>query len=233
VIKYIGLYNKLQRMNMEHSNKTSGSEADKSTSNADWQKKAENSEKRRRDTQSMLTPLQQENARLRAENDVLQDVTAGNTQLTLDSETVARLDDLKYRDPDAWRQEVNTLETNARKQAKTDLGKRVDEKVQVQLTEQKQAENRQVADDFFTANTDLDPSTFTKLIPVGLQDDLVAGTITAEEFFEQGAVLIRTAPVKSAKAPNSPDLGGVAGSADPSQSSKEKQNMQDWSKQFV
>ena len=219
-------------MNMEHPNKASGSDAGTPPASVDWQKQAEVAEQRRRDSQAELTPLQQEVARLKAENEVLRDGSGGPT-LQLDDAEAQRLEDLKYSDPDAWRQEINVLETKAHKAGKEAFDAKVQAKATEHLTEVDKAANRKTAEDFFAVNTDLDGETFHKLIPVGLQEDVVAGKITVAEFLEQGAEIIRNAPVKSQKAPNSPDLGAVAGGAAPSDGAVKKENDKSWEHAYV
>lgn len=221
-------------MNMEHPNQqASGSEAGNPPSQADWQKKAELAEKRRRDTQSVLTPVQQENARLKAENKVLQDLAAGAPTLSLDSETQARLDALKYKDPEAWRLEMNNLEVSAHKQARADFEQKVQSEVEVTFTAEEQAVNRDLAAEFFKVNTDLNPEEFESAVPAGLAEDLKSKKISIVEFLTKGAEVIRNIPTKSSKAPNSPNIGGVAGSVNPSEEAQVKQSKKDWAHSIV
>ena len=218
---------------MEYPGQTaSGSDAGNSPASVDWQKKAELAEQRRRDSQAALTPVQQENARLKAENEVLRE-QSGGPSLSLDEAEATRLEDLKYSNPDAWRQEVNGLEAKAHKAGKEMFDEKVQAKAAEHLTVAEKAANRKVAEDFFAVNTDLDGETFHKLIPVGLQEDVIAGKITVSEFLDKGAALIRNAPVELQKAPESPDLGSIAGGAAPSDGAVKKENDKSWEHAYV
>lgn len=67
-------------------------------------------EKRRRDTQASFTRTQQENARLKAENNHLAEGWQKDFSSTLTLEQQAELEELKVTDPDAWRTRLNQLE---------------------------------------------------------------------------------------------------------------------------
>jgi len=218
---------------MEHSEKTSHSETVTPVSDADWQKKAETAEQRRRDTQSMLTPLQQENIRLQAENEVLQAQSGGHPKISLEPAEQIRLDDLKLSDPDAWRNELNTLEKTATQQAQADYKVKVDAKVAETITKEEKALRQKEVLKFFDDNKDVDMESFNNVIPVSLQNAMKNNEITVTEFLDKGAAIVRNAPVASVSAPSSPDLGAVAGSASPSKEAIDKQKNTDWATALV
>lgn len=69
-------------------------------------------EKKVRDTQASFTKNQQELSVVRAKADVLERLTTPKVEL--DEATKARLDELKYSDPDAWKAELDKLEAEAK-----------------------------------------------------------------------------------------------------------------------
>jgi len=71
----------------------------------DYKALYETSEKRRKDAQAALTPLQQESSRLKAE------LAVQSVATPIDVTEQSRLEDLKYSDPDAWRAEMNKSES--------------------------------------------------------------------------------------------------------------------------
>ncbi len=77
-------------------------------------KSAVASEKKYRDTQSSFTKGQINLTELEAENIALREQIANNSQMPLEltQEDADRLNDLKFTDPEAWRKEINTLETS-------------------------------------------------------------------------------------------------------------------------
>jgi len=218
---------------MEHSEKTSHSETVVNVSDADWQKKAETAEQRRRDTQSMLTPLQQDNIRLRAENEVLQTQSVGHPKVVLEPAEQTRLDDLKLSDPDIWHKELNTLEQTARTQAQAAYKSEVDAKVTEKITTEEKALRQKEVLKFFEDNKDVDMESFNNVIPVSLQNAMANNEITVKEFLDKGAEIVRGAPIASVIAPNSPDIGAVAGSASPSKEAIDKQKNTDWATALV
>lgn len=72
-------------------------------------------EKQRRDTQSAYTKGQQENATLKAEKEAL---LAGFGSGSISHEDQAKLEELKYDDPDKWYQEKQRLEAEAKTAAR-------------------------------------------------------------------------------------------------------------------
>lgn len=69
-------------------------------------------EKRFKDTQASYTKSQQELKAVKAKLEVLEQLTQPTIQL--DPTVQQELDELKYSDPEAWRQKMNTLENDAR-----------------------------------------------------------------------------------------------------------------------
>lgn len=175
-------------------------------------------EKRRRDAQAALTPLQQENARLKAE------LAATNTPPTTDisPEVKAELDDLKFSDPDAWRVKMNEIEQSS-SEAYT---KQVDANTrqEMALLEKEQ---------FFQSNPGLDPELVRSVIPDAIKTRYENGELSYGQVLEIGKKLVDGAPVASVLAPSTPDMGGTSGSSSPTDTAKKQQVKQDWEKALV
>jgi hypothetical protein len=69
-------------------------------------------EKRFKDTQASFTKSQQELKAVKAKLDVLEQLT--KPTIEIDEAVQQQLEDLKYSDPEAWRQKMNALENDAR-----------------------------------------------------------------------------------------------------------------------
>ena len=174
--------------------------------------------KRLKDAQAALTPLQQDRARLKAE------LEASKTppKVELSPEREKELEDLKFTDPDQWRQEVNKLDEESQ-QAFT---QKVDE-------ETKKIQDQQAVVNFLADNPTLDKDLVKNVIPTAIQERYSNGEITMQEVLEIGKKLINGAPVASIMIPDSPNIGAVAGSDKPTNEAKQKQVEVDWTNTLV
>ena len=128
---------------------------------------------------------------LEAENTVLSD---SNVSLNLDEETKARLDDLMVSDPEAWRKELNRLETEAKNSVTSkvkDAKKQASEKTETEL-------RQGLLDDFREQNPDtkLTNEVLALDIPARIAKKLETGEIDytsylqeAHDFIEQPKVV--------------------------------------------
>ena len=175
-------------------------------------------EKRRRDAQAALTPLQQENIRLKAE------LAAAKTpnEPTVTPDEQQRLDDLKFTDPEAWRNEMNKIESESSK-AHTE---HVDRLTRIE-TDKVQAEA------FFNAHPELDKEVIKQIIPTAIQKQYEDGELTIGQVLDVGKRLLDGAPIASVIAPKNPEIGKVAGSDKPTEQAKQKQVEVDWSTAIV
>jgi len=80
-------------------------------------------EKRFKDTQGAYTKSQQELKEAQAKLEALEKLTV--PQIELDEATKAELESLKYKDPEAWRSRLNTLEIEAQNKHKETLNEAV------------------------------------------------------------------------------------------------------------
>lgn len=185
----------------------------------DYKALYETTENRRKEAQSALTPVQQENARLKAQ------LAVGNSvPMQLPVEEQERLDDLMYSDPQAWRVEANkaeqTLKQNYEAAVETKQGEIIAEMTQEQIVQRTK--------DFFATKPDVDPKTVIDIMPKKLQEQLDNGDITLDEYLQKGVDLLKGATVASVLAPNSPNLSDVAGDRKPSSEAIKKQSNTDW-----
>ena len=189
------------------------------STDAEYKSLYETSEKGRRNAQAQLTPVQQELSRLRAENAILRE----QPDTAVDNTEKARLDELKYSDPDAWRTEINKFEQSQDKSH----ADRVDAKYGEIISEMSDEQMVATTKRFFEGKS-IDPAVVINAMPKGLQDLIDTGSITLEEGLQRGVDLVNGATIKSVLAPGTPKLSDVAGSSKPTNEAKAQQSNQDW-----
>lgn len=189
----------------------------------DYRDLYETSEKRRKDAQSVLTPLQQEVARLKAE------IAIGANGSALDVAETERLDDLKFSDPEAWRVEMNKSEEAQSKAYEAAVEAK---KVEI-VAEMTQSEVTDRTKAFFAGRPDVDPKTVIDSMPKALNDMIDAGEIGLEDALQRGVDLINGATIASVLAPSSPNLSKVAGSPQPTTGAKVAQSNKDWGSALI
>jgi len=194
------------------------------SADVDYRALYETSEKRRKDAQSSLTPVQQENARLKAELAI-----QSSTPSTFDAATAERLEELKYSDPDAWRLEYNAAE-QARTKAHEDAVKAKEIEIVSEMT---QAEVDTRMTQFFAARPDIDSQVVLDSMPKAILDKIDEGSIGLEDALQKTLDLMNGATVASVIAPSSPNLGDKAGSREPTDNAKRAQASQGWANALV
>lgn len=146
-----------------------------SQQNADQVPQAIDWEKRFKDTQAAYTKSRQELAEVRAKLAVKDE-----PKVQLSAEERDALEDLKFSDPEAWRNRMNDLE----KQADATYQQKVQEETQ-KLTEY---EKRQIAfENFRDSHPDfhIDDDVIKYDVPARITKKLEAGEITFEAFLEE------------------------------------------------
>ena len=169
---------------------------------------AANSERRRRDTFNSFTAQQQKLKMLEAENELLKQ----NQKFQVD--IPKEMDDLKYSNPDEWRNRMNELEEKARIDAS--------EKLNGVLTEaQKKAEierRLQVLDQFIIDNPEskLSETALTNDVAPRITRKLENGTITWEQFLVEASDYLNTQKIINTgnKVLSQQSLSKVGGSSD-------------------
>lgn len=138
-------------------------------------------EKRFKDTQGAFTKSQQELKAAQAKLEVLEKLTV--PQVELDEETKTELDNLKYSDPDAWRNKINTLETealNAHKQTLTEAEKVANQEMEL-------ANRANIFAEFQANNPEIviDDDTIKYDVPPRITNKLESGEIGFEAYLEE------------------------------------------------
>lgn len=173
--------------------------ADLSNAQVDW-------EKRYKDTQAAYTRSRQELAEAKAKLTVLEPMA--KPALSIDEAAKAELDDLKYRDPDTWREKLSILEAESRKS--------FDSKVADNLRNLSELERRQlVLEDFVARNPGfvINDDVIAYDIPPRITKKLEKGEISFEEFLEETKTYMQAPKVigSANTALNQPNLTKVGG----------------------
>lgn len=181
---------------------------------------AVNVEKRRRDTESALGKAKQE---LKAKASLVEELVSKSSStpptLSLSKEEQDALDQLKFDDPESWRQKINELEKKAQEDRTNELTQLNDK-----ASQQAEIERRaQVLAQFVEEHPDmvLNDEVIANDIPPRITKRLEAGEVSFEDFLEEVYNYLQ-APKKIAapKVETQPNLGKVGGSTSPT-----KQNL--------
>lgn len=189
-------------------------------------------EKRHRDTQSAYTKSQQENKRLKAENNALASNWEADAVSNLPATEQARLEELKTQDPDLWREEITTLETKQKEEFATRRTK-VSETASAEV----ELASRQASLDAYNkANPErpLTDEVISNDIPPRITKKLETGEISFDEFVKQCDKYLTTPKVvkKEDDVDPEPGFAQAGGSSTPSEAAVEAQNKTDYSKEI-
>jgi hypothetical protein len=180
---------------------TGGQSGEAAAAQIDW-------EKRYKDTLADHTRRSQENARLRAELEVLK----ANPQIAADVQ--AELDELKYRDPDAWKAKLDQIEASNRRV--------YDEKLAAITGELTAQEQRKLElDDFLASNPGfyIDDDVINNELPRRLSTKLEKGEISFGDFLREAHQFLTTPKViGNVQVQGKPNLDKMGGGTTPSAS---------------
>ncbi|MDX9738883.1 MAG: hypothetical protein RBT33_00760 [Candidatus Dojkabacteria bacterium] len=127
-------------------------------------------EKRYKDLQSHTTKVTQDNKALRVENEVLKT----GTSLVISDEQKQELENLKFSDPDAWREKLNKIEAESHKE----IAKTINQKTEL--------ESRiELRDEFLKTNSGITIDMLEYDVPVKLARELAEDKITYAEFLDK------------------------------------------------
>jgi hypothetical protein len=175
---------------------------------------AARAEKRRRDTESKLGKTTHALKALEAEKAELQSKLQQYMADNLTSSQRANLEELKYSDPDKWREEINKLERAATAKAQEELGT-----ISAAASQQAELERRaQVLIAHNEANKDFAITDATLAdLPPRIVRRLEKGETTFEEFLAEASNYLRAGKVigSPAIAEPQPNLGNAGGGAKP------------------
>ena len=171
-------------------------------------------EKRLKDTQAAYTKSRQEIAALKAELTALRET--GMIQGNIPAELKQELEELKFKDPDAWRSKLNELEVATQ----TNLKQKISEKQQTFMKEFEQDDRAKTLEDFNRLyKVELTESILLNEIPMRIHNKLNSGEIDYVTFLAESAKYINTPKVigVTQEVLGQPDLGSVGGGTTPSE----------------
>jgi hypothetical protein len=191
--------------------------------------------KRTRDAQSALSKERLERAKLAATNAELEKLANSiiPEDFTLSPEELKELDEIKFKDPDAYRIRLNKLEAEAKKK-QADKIRELTEKAQKEAENQAVSKTRiEVLEEFRKANPDI-PLTDDVLvndIPPRFMNELNAGKYDYSTYLQKVAEYLKTGKVVAQPgATEEHNLGNLAGGKTPGQEAANKQGKQDYKK---
>jgi len=187
-------------------------------------------EKKFRDSQSGYTKSQQALKESGAENKVLLDKLSAGIPLELSDQDSERLDALKFSDPDAWRTEMNKLESthqsgNAKRfddvigEAKTKAGAQFELERRINVLKEFNVGRK----------TEVTPTLLDSEIPPRISNKLAEGKVTFEEYLSEVDTYLSKGKVVEKLDPSSTkDINDVTGTQTPSAAAAEAQNAIDY-----
>lgn len=187
----------------------------------DWKKRYE-------DTQSAYTKQQQKVAELSAENLALKSVGA-QPRIEISPEVEAELEDLKYSDPDAWRNRMNEIEAEAMKKHNETFNSTV--------TQYSEGEKRQIQlEQFNNANgVNITTEMLEYDVPRRFTAELEKGKISYQEYLDKSLDFLKTPKVvgDGNKVEKEPDLGSTGGGESPQKGNEAKEQMAQYGKTTI
>ena len=167
-------------------------------------------EKRFKDTQAAFTKSRQELAATKAELQAAKEMQ----QFTMPADVKARLDELKFSDPDAWRVEMNAFE-----QSKTAKFNEISAtNTQAILSELNQEDRVQTLKEFNSLHgVEITESLLQNEIPNRIHNELNSGTIDYATYLAKCVDSMRTPKVIAGtqEVLGQPNIGKIGGGATP------------------
>ena len=183
-------------------------------------------EKRFKDTQGAFTKSQQEVKALKAKMEVLEKLTTPKVEL--DEATRTELEDLKFSDPDKWRNKMNQLEIEAQTKHKETLTE-----AERLVNQQTELESRtQLLSDFQKShpNLQLTDDVIKYDVPPRITNKLESGEITFEQYLSDVASYLGSPKVigDGNQTLRQPNLNKSGGDHNPSDNSIKKDIVKDY-----
>jgi len=179
---------------------------------------AATAEKRLRDTQSAFSKDRQKVKALENEKALLLEKSVGNVSLNLSAEQKAELDDLKFEDPEAWRRQMNTLETEARTRRASEIDEELKQVSTSSLDNDEKERRVQVLNQFIAENEGfvINDDILKNDIPPRITKKLETGNVSFEEFLVECRDYLKTGKViKQEDVTSKPNLSKAAGNGSP------------------
>ena len=186
-----------------------------STTNTEAQTQAQSQvdwEKRFKDTQAAYTQSRQELAKLKAQ---LQ-ATEAMSQFAMPADVKARLDELKFSDPDAWREELNAFEQSKTKQFEEVYSANTE----ANLSKLNQEDRVQTLKEFNSLHgVEITESLLQNEIPNRIHNELNSGAIDYSTYLAKCVEYLRTPKVIAGtqEVLGQPNIGKIGGGATPSE----------------
>lgn len=181
-------------------------------------KYAVTAEKRLRDTQAAFTQSRQSQKVLEAEKATLLSKVTGKIELNLTTEQAEELEELKFSDPEAWRNKINKLETAARAKTAQDLEDELKQVSTSSLANEELERRAEILEEFNRANPgfQLTDDIIANDIPPRIVMKLETGKISFEAFLQECYDYSKTGKVvKQEETMDQPNLSKVGGGSKP------------------
>lgn len=183
-------------------------------------------EKRFKDTQGAYTKSQQELKAAQAKLDALEKLTTPKVEL--DEAAKAELDELKYSDPDSWRNRMNGLEVEAQNKHRNTL----DEASKQAMAQAEMGRRTQVLEDFSKNHPNLviNDEVIKYDVPPRITNKLESGEVTFEQYLDDVAQYLTAPKVvgSSNTTTGQPNLGQTGGGDTPTDGAIKKDIVKDY-----
>jgi DNA repair exonuclease SbcCD ATPase subunit len=185
-------------------------------------------EKRFKDTQAAYTKAQQKLKEIEAKAKVLEELSKPRVELA--KEEAEELEDLKYKDPDAWRAKLDALEREASEKHRAKLNE-----VTTAATQAAELERRtQILAEFSASHPDIEltDDVIQYDVPKRITNKLEKGEVTFEEFLNDVYTYLTT-PKKVGTGNTTlgqPNLGRLGGDSTPTGSAVDRDVVATYSK---
>lgn len=188
------------------------------------EQRAEMAEKRHRDTQSAYTKGQQKLKQAEAEAEALREMVTKNVVINLPEEQQTELDELKYSDPVAWREKLNTYEDAAKSEALGQLEEATAKARETAGAQNELERRQQVLTEFNeSAKVTITDELIANDVPPRITNKLANGDITFEEFLTEVDEYVNTGKViKDEETLGQPNLNKAAGGSTPGNAKAEE-----------
>lgn len=191
---------------------------------------AATAEKRRRDTQAEFTKTRQALKAIEAEKEKLKEQLQSRLTTSLSQEQQEELEELKYSDPEMWREKLNKYESEAKAHQREELEGLTGEARKAAELQFELERRQQVLRDFNEhAQIPITDEVIANDVPPRITKKLEDGKITFEDFLsEVSDYLGKTKVVKNEETLNQPSLGNTSGGVTPSKTAEKADIVKDY-----
>lgn len=184
-------------------------------------------EKRRRDTQAAYTKSQQALKAKEAELQKLREQLEKAVTVELPQDVKEELEDLKYNDPEAWRNRMNNLEQEAKRKQQEELESLTGEARKAAEVQFELSRRQQVLEEFnASAEVPITDEIIANEVPPRITNKLDKGEISFEEFLQEVEAYVNTGKtVPKEPTLGQPNLSELGGGTTPSNKTKADANI--------